>query len=103
MSAMPCDAFVMVTAANEFRTTPAFNLLSKEEGLAILNAGHDRHHQAVKEGLLAMYHTLTAVAQTPQRVCLYIQRMNEYHGYQGPPKVEFYDQQEFDGWVKMFP
>jgi len=64
------DAMVLVTSVNRFLPTPALEALPPDEKKAILVSSHERHHQAVKEGLLCIEDCLMANAQTPERVCL---------------------------------
>jgi hypothetical protein len=98
---MPPEAVVFVTATNAFKPTAKLQALTKAEQTKLLNGGHSRHHQAVKEGLLEIADSLTATVQTPERVCWYVQTVD--HGWLvGKPEVRFASQAEFDGRLKMF-
>lgn len=99
VQAMPPEGVIFVTATNRF--IPTKKLLSRpvEEQDALHNSGHDKHHEAVKKGLMEMLDGLTAVAQTPERVCLchvVIARTDL------PPEVQFFDQDCFGGRLKMY-
>lgn len=98
---MPPDAVVFVTAANAFKPTAKLQALGWEEVLKSLDAGHSRHHEMVKEGLLELHDTLIALVQTPQMVCQYVQHVD--HGKPiGPPETSFFPQDAFDGRLKMY-
>jgi hypothetical protein len=99
---MPSDALVFVTAGNGFAATPKFWALPEEKQEALRAAGHERHHSAVAAGLLTVSDVLIAVAQTPERVCIYKQNVNELHQLTGPPQTSFSFQHEFEGILKMF-
>jgi hypothetical protein len=91
----------MVTAANCFKQTKAFDTLSPQEQQAIWDAGHDRHHEAVKEGLFSIHDAMVAMAQNPQRVCWYTQPV--HHGrFIDKPEVRFCDQRDLEGRLKMY-
>lgn len=98
---LPPDAIAFVTICNRFKTTPKFDALTPEQQQDLANATHDRHHQAVKSGLLTLNDALTAVVQTPDRVCQYIQDF-ELGKTAGRPDVLFTPQEDFDGRLKMF-
>jgi hypothetical protein len=93
----PPDAVVWVTAANMFKPTPALAELSIEEQKRLLDSTHDRHHQAVKEGLLTLADVLTAVGQTAESVCHYVLEKNA-----DQPTVQFFPQADFAGRMKMY-
>lgn len=98
----PCDAIIFVSAINQFRQTEAFKRLSPEQQKFILDAGHDRHHQAVKEGLFEIQDCISALAQTASRVCVYLQVVDNRHNFEGPPQVELFDQRVLQGRLKLF-
>lgn len=98
----PCDAFVFACAGNQFNKTEAFSQLDPQEQKPILGDSHDRHHQAVKEGLFSIHDAIQTIAQTANRVCAYIQVMSNNYEFEGPPQVQFFDQYEFQGRMKMF-
>jgi hypothetical protein len=95
------DAFIIVTAGNAFKPTEKLQKLSFQERQTILNGGQDRHHLPVREGLPELVDCLSALAQTPERVCRYVQTVD--HGWSvGQPEVRFFDQKDFDGRMKMY-
>ena len=98
---MPPGAVIFACGTNQFRPTAKFHELPVEEQEKLVNGCHDRHHEAVKKGLLEMHDALTVVAQTPERVCLYHQDIA--HGRPvGKPDLHFVPQEEFGGRLKMF-
>lgn len=98
---LPPDAVVFVTAANRFQPTAKFETLTEVQRQELLDAGHDRHNQAAKEGLLELHDCLCAIAQTPTRVCNYMQDFLCGHPV-GNPDTSFFPQANFDGRIKMF-
>ena len=98
---LPPDAIVFVTAANAFKTTDKLAALPAAEQLALLRASHARHHQAAKEGLMEVHDSIVALAQTPTRICQYMQRV--HHGaFVGKPETKFFPQEDFHGRMKMY-
>jgi hypothetical protein len=97
----PPEAMVFATAINAFLPTEKLMQREPEAIRKVLNEGHKRHHQAVQEGLLSLQNAFLAVAQTAQRVCLYTQTC-ERGRFLGKPDVKFFDQDHFDGRLKMF-
>lgn len=97
----PVDALMIVTGCNMFVPTPALLERPIEEQGALMHHGHDRHHKAVKEGLLSVADGLVSVAQTPLRMCSYVQRIGRA-GFLDAPEVHFFDQCNFAGRLKMF-
>jgi len=97
-SLLPPAAIVFGTAANMFRTTKKFDQLPAEEQEQMLDGGHDRHHTAVKRGLMTIEDVLQATAQTPQRVCI----SQWIRGHTQPEPPHFLDQKDFAGRLKMF-
>jgi hypothetical protein len=97
----PPDAVLFVSAVNLFRSTDALHALPLPEQQALLNAGHERHHRAVEEGLLEIQDALFALAQTPQRICHYTQLLESGH-FAGPPDVQFGNPAEFGGRLKLY-
>jgi hypothetical protein len=98
---MPPDAFVFVTAGSAFKPTERFFQLPEAQQRELLDAGHDRHHQAVKDGILAINDALVAVAQTPERVCHYQQDLVG-RGVFSKAQSFCAPQAEFDGRMKLF-
>ena len=101
---LPPDAFVFVCIANGFSPTAKFYALPKEKQAEILQAGHDRHHLAVKEGLFEVCDILAATAQTPERVCMYNRKLDRRTKdfAEEPPQSWCVPQEQFGGRMKMF-
>jgi hypothetical protein len=102
---MPPDALIMVTAMNAFAPAEKYFALTEEErkGLheRLQREGHIADHQAVKEGLLTLHDTLAALAQTPERVCICAQKIEE-NEFAGQPQVTHFAQAEYRGRTKFF-
>jgi hypothetical protein len=104
----PPDALVLVTVCNMFQPTEALKKLGKKQAMALLNAGHDRHHRAVGEGLLTVVDALVATAQTAERVCLTTQHLmprlagGRGFDFDGQPKIGFMPQTNFEGRTKFY-
>ena len=98
---MPPEAVVFVTACNMFTPTEKLSKLPVEERRKLLDGGHDRHHEAVQTGLLAIGEGLLAIAQTPERVCMYQQKVEKLT-FTGHPETKFFPQADFGGRMKMF-
>jgi len=96
------DAVVFVTPSNMFKPTSKLEKLPPEQQKAIINQGHDGHHQAVRQGLFTIHDVLCAVAQNDKRVCLYNQSVRSSGLFYGQPQVDFFDQADFDGRLKMY-
>jgi hypothetical protein len=99
---LPPDAVAFVTMCNGFSPTEKFHGLDPEEQRKLVDAGHKVHHQMVKDGLLTVCDVLSALAQTPERVCQYVQKLDEHGRLTGQPEVGFSPQENFDGRIKMF-
>ena len=103
---LPPDAVVFVTFNNGFSFGAKFHELppaqQKEVFNELIRAGHDRHHQAVKEGLLDVCDVLLATVQTPERVCIYQQSLDRRGEFSGKPQTRFMRQQDLGGRLKMF-
>jgi hypothetical protein len=98
---LPPDGIVLVTSANYFKPTAKFKELTEEERRKLVDAGHDRHHEAVKGGVLELCDSLLAIAQTPQEVCHYVQVLEKGRPV-GVPEVLFCPQEAFSGRCKMY-
>jgi hypothetical protein len=99
---LPPDAVVFVTAANGFSATEKFEALPQAQQDELLEAGHDRHHQAVREGLLEIQDVLLAIAQSPERVCMYQQGIDRHGGLVGQPQARCCPQDDYDGRMKLY-
>lgn len=95
---LPPDALVFVTAANGFAPTAKFHALPLDQQKALIDAGHDRHHEAAKEGFFELHDIWAVVAQTAERVCLY-EQANEPDA---KPHCRFCPQDEFGGRMKVY-
>lgn len=102
VSLLPPDALVIVTITNRFKPAAKLYGLPEAKQLEVLNSSHDRHHQAVKEGLLEVCDSLFAIVQTPERVCQYIQDFDQRGKTVSKPDVWFGPQEQFSGRLKMF-
>lgn len=101
---MPPEAVVFVTGVNMFHRTEKLRAMGPEAEKALMGPGstHNQHHAAVKEGLLTVHDGLTAVAQTPERVCIYQQMVDRRYRPIDQPQTNFFDQETFGGRLKMF-
>ena len=100
---MPPDAFVFVSVGNEFRPTAKLLALGEAKLCEILDAGHDRHHRAVAEGLLTVQDVLQAIAQTPTKVCVRRQPCTSRGvSLDDPPTTVIMPQESFKGRLKMY-
>ena len=97
VSIMPPQAIIFACVINNFATTAKFYELTREKQLEIANGGHDKHHQAVRDGYMKVCDALLASVQTPERICLYRQNVHEDRA-----TSVFFDQDEFDGKLKFF-
>jgi hypothetical protein len=102
VSLLPPDALVIVTMINRFKPTAKLAQLPEAKQREVLDTSHDRHHQAVKDGLLEVCDSLFAIAQTPERVCQYVQDFNLHGKTVSKPDVMFGPQEQFSGRLKMF-
>jgi len=95
-------ALVFVTACNRFVATPQLMALPKKEIEQLMNASHERHHEAAAEGLLELQDAFIATAQTAERVCTCTHRVGRRGALLGQPEVQFFPQAHFDGRMKMY-
>lgn len=99
---LPPDAVIFVTMSNMFVPTEKMMALPHEEQKRIAGQGHDAHHRAAHEGYFEIRDALVAVAQTPERVCIYHQfTEGAYHPVEAPA-ANFFQQSQFGGRLKMF-
>lgn len=96
---MPPEAIVFVTATNQFIPTKKLLARPEEEQRALANSSHDRHHEGVKQGLYEILDGLTAVAQTPERVCMCSVIVGRTDI---PPDIRLIEQDDFGGRLKMY-
>ena len=94
---LPPEAMVFASVINNFTVTERFDKLAKEKQLEIANGGHDKHHQAVRDGYMKVCDALMAAVQTPERICLYRQNIHE-----DKATSVFFGLGEFDGRLRFF-
>ena len=96
------DALAIVTATNMFKPTQKLRAMPPGEQRRLLVAsGHDAHRRMAAQGLLTIVDSMTAAAQTAERVCISIQEID--HGeFAGQPETQFFAQNEFEGRLKMY-
>lgn len=101
--ALPPDAMVIATPTNMFRPTAKFMAKFKGKGEAAKRATDtpEQRRRLVAEGLLEMVDSVTATAQNPERVCVVMQPVNRGVNV-GEPQVNFFDQDSFEGRMKMY-
>lgn len=99
---LPPDAIALCTVVNFFRATDKLKTLPEAEQEELMTGSHDSHHEAVKLGLLSVADALWVVAQTPERVCFYLQTLDARGRPKEQPEVSFCPQDGFDGRLKMF-
>jgi hypothetical protein len=99
---LPPDAVVIVTICNYFSPTAKLLARPLEEQQELANQSHDRHHEAVRKGLMEVCDMLLATVQTPERVCFYQQKLNRRGEFIDKPETRCLPQEEFNGRVKMF-
>jgi hypothetical protein len=94
---MPPDAVVISTGINDYEVTPAFLALREDERSRIFEGRIARNYPQY----FVPHRALMVTAQTPERVCLYRQRLQ--NGLLiGEPEIEFIPQSEFKGRLKVF-
>lgn len=98
---LPPDAIVIATVVNRFVPTEKFHEEAFEKRQELAATGPSGWRQGVEDGYFRMCTALHAVAQTPSRVCVYIQNDAEARE-PGRPEVSFWAQDEFRGNLKMF-
>jgi hypothetical protein len=98
---MPPDAFIFASMTNQFSPTEKFDQLTKKQKAELFDAGHDRHHRAVAEGLLLVRDVLTVLVQTPERICIHCQPMENGQPV-GQAVSQCGPQDGFGGRMKMF-
>jgi hypothetical protein len=92
---------IFAVAINAFQPTPKLLGMGHEAIQQLRNQGHSAHHRALQQGLLSIQDAFFAVAQTTERVCFYTQSC-ERGRFLDQPEVKFFDQDQFDGRLKMF-
>jgi len=95
----PQDGIGICTLVDDFQQTAAFDRLPPEEQHRAATEGNIWEH--VKAGLFEPHDALLSTIQTPERVCLFKQRL-QGSLLIGQPDVHFLDQADFGGRMKMF-
>jgi hypothetical protein len=97
------DAIVIVTAGDQFWPTGKFHALDPEtqKKLATNSTPAERRRHAA-EGLYTVRDVLQALAQSPERVCIRWQPVDERGRFIDSPRTELFDQENFGGRIKMF-
>jgi hypothetical protein len=101
LSVIPQECIVFATVANDFEPTARFERLPKEEKHRIAKEPGNIWDR-VKAGYFEPHDALVVTVQTPQRVCVYKQRMLGASLFVGEPIVGCCDQVNFYGRQKMF-
>ena len=96
------DAIVFASIVNNFKPTPKMDCLTSDRRRAIVTGGHDKHHQAVRDGYMSVCDALCAIVQTPTRVCMYRQDFDERNNAIGKPNSFCSPQADFGGKMKFF-
>lgn len=93
------DAIVIVTAADKFVPTDAFEVLPDAEKDRLFRDNHPRDMPQYFQP----HDILISLAQTPERVCLYHQRFDSKRfQFIGEAEVKIGPQDGFDGRLKMY-
>jgi hypothetical protein len=102
MRMLPPEAVVIVTAVNAFVPTEKFQSLPVKQQRKLMRETHEAHHAAAREGLLDLRDALVAIAQTPERVCQYMQTYGPGSIPLGTASASFFPQKDFGGRLKMY-
>ena len=99
-AAAPPDAIVLCTAIDDYEPTAKFHALSNEDKQRI--ARHSGHPRDLPQ-YFQPHDALMVTAQSPERVCMFTQRLR-MPGYLlvGEPRVECGPQEGFEGRLKMY-
>jgi hypothetical protein len=90
------EAVVLVTPMNHYRATDAFLKLPPDRQ-KFYSASANRNREAVARGYMTVDDSLTALAQTPERVCI-----SSLITGQEQPLTNFWRQDEYDGRTKFY-
>ena len=96
--ALPPDAIVIATGGDRFEPTAALLALSPEDQMRI----RDAHHPRELPQYFQPHDVLMVLVQTPDRVCIYTQRLGPRGMLLGEPEIKCGPQSAFDGRLKMF-
>jgi len=97
---MPPDAVALVSIADRWKPTDAFNALSEADQKKIMDGPRASRADAASLGLLTVDEVMVCWAQTPSRVCSYQRTLNELEDSQ--PLVQFGPMELFEGNFKLF-
>jgi len=97
---MPPDAIAVVSVADAWQLTDAFNALPKKDQNKILNGPREARNSAIALGLLTVEEVLVCMAQTPSRACRYQRRLDELND--AKPTVDFGEMAQLHGRFKFF-
>ena len=81
------NAVIIGTAINRFKATAKLRARPVTDRRRCSTRNHDRHHEAVAEGLLEVCNALFVSVQTPEKMLLYTQDFNR-GGARGAPDVQ---------------
>jgi hypothetical protein len=97
------EGIVFATATNAFRPTQLFleRYPDPDVQKAMLDRGHDHHHEMVAEGLLKLDDSITVVAQTAESVCIGVQVVVDGK-FDGQANFGVGPQADFGGRLKMY-
>jgi hypothetical protein len=93
---MPPDAILFASVINDWVGQPALLALPTERQKEIV-----RDPRKYPQYFVA-HDALMSIGQSPERVCLFRQRLDENHRLVDEPRIDFIPQAEFDGRGKMF-
>lgn len=101
VESMRPEAVAICTATNLFKSTAKGRDLFLAAGKKLDPRSNtpEGRHEMVREGLLELIDSITAVVQTPQRVCMCIHAVGRGAG---EVQTTFSDQADFDGRGKMY-
>jgi len=97
---MPPDAIALVSIADRWKPTDAFNTLSEADQKKIMDGPREARADATSLGLLTVDEVMVCWAQTPSRVCSYQRTLDELED--SKPLVQFGPMELFDGNFKLF-
>lgn len=96
---MPPDAVVFATISNKFEPTEKLRALPIDQQRTLLTLkSANEYHKLAKRGLFTIHDALVCTAQTPERVCIYTQKLKG----DDRPETHLFDQANFGGRMKMF-
>ena len=97
----PPDAFITVTASNMFKPTAKMLALPVAKQKKLHNQNHGEHHKLAAQGYYRIIDSLTALVQTPKRICVCTQEVDR-GALVGNPDSHLMNNDDFGGRMKMF-